>query len=358
MQKTEIAIIGRVAKGTALCDGQTQKTRELQDALQKTFPGAHIRCVDTYKYSRHVLPILWQTLCAFAACPHIFVLLSRNGRTFFFPLITALNKIFKRQLYHDVIGGALPTEAAERPALQKQLRRFRVNWVETPEMKAQLEALGVDNAEVLPNFKQLEIAAPDAVQMWADHTGAFVFATFSRVLREKGIGIAAAAVAAANRVRGEKCAVLRIYGPIEDAYRTEFDALLREYADCVTYEGCIPSKESGRVLGDCFMLLFPTTYCGEGMPGTLIDAYAVGLPVIASDWHFNASFVEDGVTGWIYPADKPECLSDRVLYAVEHPGEVDGMRMACLERARCYLPEAAMKTVAAKMREQNPKVGS
>ncbi|MDO4557276.1 MAG: hypothetical protein Q4B70_19355, partial [Lachnospiraceae bacterium] len=152
-----IGIVGRTADGTELLDGQTVKTRVLREELQRMFPGAEILCVDTYQYRRRIFSILFSTVKTFVKCKHIFVLLSRNGRTFFFPILTGLNKIFHRKMYHDVVGGALPGEAAARPALRKQLQRFEVNWVEFADMKDELGELGIMNAEVLPNFKRLHI---------------------------------------------------------------------------------------------------------------------------------------------------------------------------------------------------------
>lgn len=343
MRKDGIAIIGRLAEGTELLDGQTVKTKILYEELRNSFPNKTVRCVDVYRYRRRVIPILWNTLCAFFSCKYIFVLLSRNGRTFFFPLLTGLNRIFRRKLYHDVIGGALPEEAKHRPALQKQLKRFTLNWVELPSMKDSLTALGIDNVEVLPNFKRLNILSADQLQMPKEEP--FVFVTFSRVTRDKGIEEAAHAVAAVNRKTGRKTTLLRVYGPVEESYRQSFDQLLRQFDDCVTYCGCVSQNKSVEVLSECYMLLFPSVYAGEGLPGTIIDAYSAGLPVIASRWHFNAEIVHDQVTGWCYDPQDSSLLTERVLYAVQHPDEVNAMRSACLAEAAVYTPERAMQQI-------------
>ncbi len=38
-----------------------------------------------------------------------------------------------------------------------------------------------------------------------------------------------------------------------------------------------------------------------GFAGTLIDAMAAGVPVIASNWKYNPEIVIENVTGRIYP---------------------------------------------------------
>ena len=347
MGRENIAIIGRLAKGTELLDGQTVKTKILYEELCRRFPGSDVICVDTFQYRKHMLSLTWQLFGAFIRCKHIFVLLSRNGRTFLFPLLTGLNRLFHRRLYHDVIGGALPSEAKARPALCKQLRRFEVNWVELPQMKTDLEALGIHNAEVLPNFKRLDILPPEALT--CPNQPPFFFTMFSRVTKEKGVTAAIEAVNAVNEDCGIRKALLRIYGPVEPAYQEEFQELLSRYGHCVQYMGCIAQEESVKALRDSYMLLFPSVYPGEGMPGTMIDAYSAGLPIIATDWHFNAQLVHHEVTGYCYEWTKPELLTHWIRYAVEHPEEINRMRPACLAEAAKYTPEAAMGQILRRM---------
>lgn len=353
MKKDSIAVIGRLAEGTELLDGQTVKTKILYEELQKAFPDRHVVCVDVYQYRRHFFGILFRTLKAFLECGHIFVLLSRNGRKFFFPVLTGLNRIFQRRLYHDVVGGALPKEAEERPALVRQLKRFDVNWVELPEMKEQLAKLGVHNVEVLRNFKQLSILSGDMLPE-QPYGEPFSFVMFSRVVKEKGMETAACAVSEVNRRAGRRRAVLNIYGPVEPGYEETFGNLLEEYSSCVSYCGCVPYGESVQALAGNYMLLFPSVYPGEGLPGTLIDAYSAGLPVIVSDWRFNRQLVRKGETGFCYEWKKPEQLTEYISYAMDHPEEIQRMRPLCIEEARKYTPEAVMGQIIRKV-EDNEK---
>lgn len=347
MEKDGIAVIGRVAEGTVLLDGQTVKTKILRDELRRCYPDRQIICVDTYRYSKRIFRVLWDTVRAFRNCQHVFVLLSRNGRTFFFPLLTGLNRIFRRRMYHDVVGGALPSEAKERPALRRQLRRFDVNWVELPQMKKELEELGIRNVEVLPNFKRLDILTPEDLPPRSEPP--FLFCMFSRVCKDKGMTAAVEAIAEVDRRFGKPIAQLQIYGPVEEPYQEEFDQLLARHPDCVRYMGCIGEDKSVEALRGSFMLLFPSVYRGEGMPGTIIDAFSAGLPVIATDWHFNADLVRNGETGYHYDWTRPELLTEHIVYAIEHPEEVDAMRANCLAEAANYTPEAVMAQILQKM---------
>ena len=57
-----------------------------------------------------------------------------------------------------------------------------------------------------------------------------------------------------------------------------------------------------------FALLFPTRFYTEGIPGTILDAYAAGIPVICSRWESCADVVDDGVTGITYPFEDMQML--------------------------------------------------
>ena len=174
---------------------------------------------------------------------------------------------------------------------------------------------------------------------------------FSRVTKTKGMTAAAEAVSEVNRRLGRTAAVLHIYGPVEANYQEEFDQVLADHKDCVQYLGCIPQDQSVEALKSSFMLLFPSVYPGEGMPGTIIDAFSAGLPVIATDWHFNSQLVRTGETGYCYDWQSPHLLAEHILHAVTHPHEVAAMGNACLREAMKYTPDVVMDQICRKMSE-------
>src|SRR5262249_45381995 len=60
----------------------------------------------------------------------------------------------------------------------------------------------------------------------------------------------------------------------------------------------------------CDVFLFPSYY--EGLPLSLIEAMAVGKPVVASNIPSIAEVIEDGVNGWLVEPANPEALLQRV----------------------------------------------
>jgi glycosyltransferase involved in cell wall biosynthesis len=93
------------------------------------------------------------------------------------------------------------------------------------------------------------------------------------------------------------------------------------------------------------MLLFPTFWKGEGMPGTIIDALGAALPIIARRWDYCDEILEDGKNAWVYDFDQPQQLVDKIDYAISHPSEVMEMKNACLHAALRYSEGHVMKKI-------------
>ena len=65
--------------------------------------------------------------------------------------------------------------------------------------------------------------------------------------------------------------------------------------------------------------LFALTSTNEGISNTILEAMAVGLPVLATAVGGNVELVQDGVTGTLVPASDPEALADAVAAYVSDP---------------------------------------
>lgn len=93
------------------------------------------------------------------------------------------------------------------------------------------------------------------------------------------------------------------------------------------------------------MLLFPTYWKGEGMPGTVIDAFSAGVPIIARRWKFCDEMITDGETGYVYDFDKPEELIEIIIYATEHVNQTITMKEKCLLKANDYSEKIIMDQI-------------
>lgn len=339
MKNKRVAIIGHFGAGREILDGQTIKTRVLYDELKKTVDW-EIQKVDTYYRKRNPLKLIYQSLRSMVTARDIIVLLSGNGMRVFFPVLTILVKLFGIRIYHDVIGGNLVKYIDKYPRFQSYLNSFRINWVETERMKAELEAAGLSNVEVLPNFKRLNVVREEELQMAVFPP--YRFCTFSRVMKEKGIEDAINAVKSLNAKAECELCTLDIYGAVDASYKAEFEERLLNAGPVVRYKGQVPYDKSVEALKGYYSLLFPTRWEGEGFAGTIVDAFSAGLPVIATDWRHNSDIVTHGVNGILYPGEMFDCLEDAMSWAMGNPQSVEKMKRQCVCSARFYQPETCI----------------
>lgn len=334
----KIALVGRVATGIELYDGQTVKTRSLYNLLKEIEDVEQIFLVDTYEYKKHFFKAFLQSFKILVNCEKIVLSISINGRKFFFPYFYYLNKIFKRDIYHSLIGGRLAQNIKEHPSWKKYVNSFKVNWVESRKIVDDLKMIGVNNAEYLPNFKHIRTLTINELQKYSKER--YAFCTFSRVQERKGITDAIEAIKAINNQYGNQIAELDIYGPIDEEYAFKFNKLIEANKGIVNYKGCINANESVEVIKDYYALLFPTRYFNEGIPGTIIDAFAAGVPVIARKWHYCDEMISDKVNGLIYDFDKPEMLVEIIRFAINHGELMSEMKINCLKKSQEYMYES------------------
>lgn len=328
--------------------GQTAKCRMLRDWLESC-DGVDYSEVDTYRWKKNPLRLFFRTIRESRRADVVLMALSENGLRLIMPLLLRLRPVFGFRLGYVVIGGWVAKRCEEDSSLLGRIGKLDAVFAETTSMADGLRALGLDNVSYVPNAKKLEVLAkPAEVDVSARPLPVCVF---SRVCREKGVTTAIEAVARVNSERGDTEYFLDVYGPVAEDYREEFDYLLAAHADCVAYKGSVPVGESVGVLSGYLLLLLPTRYYGEGFPGTIVDAFSAGVPVVTSDWQNARSIVEDGQTGFIYGFGDSEGAYAILDKCLGDPEMVVGMRGRCLEESAKYTPGKANEPIWAFINE-------
>jgi glycosyltransferase involved in cell wall biosynthesis len=111
----------------------------------------------------------------------------------------------------------------------------------------------------------------------------------------------------------------------------------------VEYLGAQPRERVQALMRDAAFLVFPSVWY-EGLPMVIVEAFSVGLPVIASNLGSMATLVEHGRTGLHFRPGDAEDLAAKVEWAVSHPEEM--ARMRCEARSEYlakYTPERNYK---------------
>lgn len=97
------------------------------------------------------------------------------------------------------------------------------------------------------------------------------------------------------------------------------------------------------LMKDAAVLIFPSVWY-EGFPVTIVEAYSVGLPVIASNLGAMSSIIDHKRTGLHFRPDDPDDLAKKVEWIISHPAELERMRQeARAEYEVKYTPERNYK---------------
>ena len=75
-------------------------------------------------------------------------------------------------------------------------------------------------------------------------------------------------------------------------------------------------KDVYSILCQCHIMAFPSFYM-EGLPKSVIDAEATGLPVITTDWVGCRDTVEDGYNGFVIPPKNSDILAEKIKLLID-----------------------------------------
>lgn len=330
----KICILGHFGEGTNLLNGQTVKTKIITEELQKQLGQDQVLKIDTHGGWKTLLKAPFQVFRALKNSTNVLICPAHNGLRVYAPLLSFAKRFFKkRKIHYVVIGGWLPQFLMQRKHLSKNLKKFDGIYVETNTMKSALEVQGFKNVHVMPNCKKLTVLSEN--ELVYPSGAPYKLCTFSRVMREKGIEDAVNAVVAVNTDLGFHAFSLDIYGQVDGEQIEWFESLQKNIPSYIRYGGVVPFDKSVDVLKDYFALLFPTYYEGEGFAGTLIDAYSAGVPVIASDWKYNAELVNENV-GFLYPTGDHRAFVDILKRIAINPTLLLCKKQLCLIETEKY----------------------
>jgi glycosyltransferase involved in cell wall biosynthesis len=142
-----------------------------------------------------------------------------------------------------------------------------------------------------------------------------------RVSKYKGLHLLLQAL---QQIKEEKIC-LDIYGPVtEEDYAKECLALAKGMSN-VKWKGTIASDKVIAMLGQYDVLCLPSTF-SEMSPLVIPEAFAAGIPVLASNVYGNAEQVQDGLNGWLFEFKNVSSLKNKLERLIEEPGLIDEAR--------------------------------
>ena len=335
-------IIGNIGQSGKSHNGQTVKTKIIIKELIDAYGQEQVCVFDTSIGSKVLFMAPFVVLKAITKFDNVIILPAQNAIRILVPLLVVFNCIFKHtRIHYVVIGGWLPSFLKYKYLLTFFLKKVYRIYAETHQMQSALEKKGFKNVIYMPNCKPLNILMLNDLNL--AYSEPYKICTFSRVWRLKGIADAVVAVKYINEKYKREVFSLDIYGQVESWDEKWFENLKQNFPLGVNYMGFVAADKSVDVLKPYFFLLFPTRYVGEGIPGTIIDAYSAGLPVVSSKYPNFAEIVDDGVTGLGYDFASVEALEKLLDDIVANPQQILKQKANCLKKAKMFQPQEVIK---------------
>ena len=187
----------------------------------------------------------------------------------------------------------------------------RLEKLGCPSEKIQIHHTGV-KLEEFP-FAEREPAAAGPVKLLS----------IARLVEKKGLEYGIRAVARVRSERPDRKICYRIVGDGEltgDLTRL-IDRL--DLNGCVELLGSRSHREIPSLLRESQVFLLPSVRSAagdeEGMPVSLMEAMATGLPVVSTVHSGIPELVEEGVSGFLVPERDEEALARRIIHLLDHP---------------------------------------
>lgn len=332
VDKKIVGVIGHFGYGKNLVNGQTIKTKIITDELKKILGEDNVETIDSSIGRKGVVSLFFRVGVMMYRCKNIIMLPAHNGLIYFSIVLWFWKCFFKVNLHYIVIGGWIVNYLENKNLIEAILKQFDHIFVENTITKLELENKGFSNIMILSNCKSLNITKIGRKNLQKPYR----LCILSRVMYEKGIEDAILAISKINNKYEEISFCLDIYGPIEKNYKDDFYKLLANNAKFIKYKGIVSYNETNQIIKKYDFLLFPTRFFEEGIPGTIIDAYAAGVPVIFSKWKHWKDLMKDRKTGIGYEF----CSVDGLLGVMKKVSEgkinYSYMQDCCIKMANNY----------------------
>jgi len=342
MSKKLAVVIGNHSLGQDSFNGQTVKTRDYYHYLAKRYGEDKVSRVDTFNWKKRPVRTFFKLFFSCAKHKNVVLLLGINGARVITPFVVFLKKIFRFKILFPVVGGGIMYDYENHKKLNNSFNSIDAIYFETKMMMNCFKEKGFDNIYYAPVFSRRVLNAEPNTDNIAEP---FKFCTYARVCKEKGISIAIDAVTRINERFGKTVCTLDIFGDPYDEYKEEFYEKLAKSNGAAQSKPYLSGDGVIDTLSQYALMLFPTYYDGEGFPIAIVECMLGGVPVIASDWHFNSEIVINEKTGYIFSLDKLDDFEEILADLISNPAKISEMKLNCLEYAKNFAPESVLKDI-------------
>ena len=250
-------------------------------------------------------------------------------------LLYHFNRRTMRRSIYFMMGGTEADRIASSQCEVKWYRNYRAVYAEMPSMVETLRLAGAENAKWYPNAR-VKVQLPMRLR---EDGKRFSCVFFSWIHPDKGIDLIMEAAAELPEID------FVFYGPIfadlEERFRHDMQCIPN-----VEYKGVFQgtTAETCAELSNYDVLLLPSRYWNEGVPGILVEAKIAGLTSIVSANGYNSEIVSHGETGLVVSPLTCESLISAIRTLYEDRELLNRLSAASRQSAadyqiEHYLPE-------------------
>ena len=321
---SKILVLGAFCYRDNKLDGQTIKTRNVYELVKAHEKSVTIYDTSEFKYSKWSLLKMFYLVCT---AKILLYLPAHNNIKYIFPFVFVLAKLFRTKIYYIQIGGWLNVFLQNKPIHTWMFSKIDAILAETKYMKSRLEEdYGFRNVTLFDNFR-----ITDFTPTIHHEDGALRCVFMARVQKKKGLDML---FALADYIEANKLAItIDVFGQVSEEDKDYFFNNIKLHSN-MAYKEALQPTDIYTTIEKYDVMLLPTHYFTEGLPGTILDAYISGIPVIATKWRHATEFIDNTQTGFIVPfEDGQDELNKMVTYLLTHEVVLKEMKNKAYKRS-------------------------
>jgi len=216
------------------------------------------------------------------------------------------------------------------------LRTVPMVLARSESLAGRLTELGCNPEKVRINRTGIPMDGFPAVVRTPPANGAWRLIQASRLIEKKGLEITLDAFATFQRAHPKATLVLAGEGPLLERLKEKSARL--GLAKAVSFPGFFQQSELARAYQDAHLFLHPSrtppTGDQEGVPNSMLEAMATGLPVLATRHGGIPEAVTSGRDGLLVAENDPAALSEALLQITSDPALYETFSRRAAESVR------------------------
>lgn len=335
--RNRVLVIGYFGYITNQLDGQTVKTISVYELLKsKEIEIGSVSYFDTQQFQYSKLSF-FKMISLLIECNKLIYLPAHNNLKYIFPFLFIFSKLKRIEIIYIVIGGWVDEFLQTKKLHVSMLSKIKGIFTESNQMTNNLiDQYNFKNVLTFPNFRLHSF-----IPSFKFESNRFKVAYMARIFKEKGIDIVFRLADYVQKKYGKKHSIsIDFYGPIqkdeEDYFREELDKY-----DFVSYKCILKPEQIYSTLEQYDVVVLPTRFFTEGFPGTIMDAYISGVPVVVSRWKYASEFVNHGDSGFLFDLEKEDDFYSYVDCLYNDRSQLLKMKLEAYKKSKEYSSESA-----------------